>query len=344
MSLLIVLLSNAGFWFGGQEGVVTLQPSLKGQAPVAADVGWDLMLGGVRLGSGTAELKPGDAERGTEIRIRPPVVRARTSMRWVYRVTAKDGGAELARGDVPVEVFPENLLDGVARRLTDAKTELVVWDSADGLPALLARAKVPHARVDGPGQLQVRRASAVLVGADVLGESPFAQSPVLRQATAGATVFVFAQDKPSRLMGYELTPRKRDGRVKWRVEHPLVRDFTERDLAALWPAEARALRLPADEAALEVAWWQPEVKAKAEAAPIDALVVVKKVGEGRVVLCQLPLGDLQRDPRSQLLVANAIDFMLTRAAPTPAPSERDEQRPAERVPVPTITIPSGDSR
>lgn len=341
-SLLVVLLSHAGYWFGGQDGSVTAQWAVKADAP-AAQVSWELMLGGARLDGGNAALGPGDGERGAPIRVRPPVVRARTSMRWVYRVTAQDGGAELARGDVPVDVFPDDLLDGLAQRVAAAKTELVVWDAADGaLPALLARAKVPNLRVDGAGPLQVRRTPAVLVGPGALRDSsPFAQSMLMRQASAGANVFVFAQDKPQRLMGYELTPRKRDARVTWRAEHALLREFTPRDLAGLWPSEARALRLPADDASLEIAWWQPDVKGKAEPAPIDALIVEKKVGEGRLIFCQLSLDDLQHDPRAQLLVANAVDVLLTRAAPTPPLSRRLEQRPADTRPTPRITIPSG---
>ena len=64
------------------------------------------------------------------------------------------------------------------------------------------------------------------------------------------------------------------------------------------------MQLPADEPALEIAFWPREIPGK-EPVPIDALVVTKTLGKGRIVLCQVPLGPWQSDPRSQLFLVDA---------------------------------------
>jgi hypothetical protein len=101
--------------------------------------------------------------------------------------------------------------------------------------------------------------------------------------------------------------------------------------------ELLPIELPADEAALELAYWPPEIAATVPV-PIDAMIAVKSVGSGRIVFCQLPMGDWTSDPRSQLFLYNALNYLSTRPEPTPRPSERPTTRPAAPVAVPTINI------
>ena len=75
-------------------------------------------------------------------------------------------------------------------------------------------------------------------------------------------------------------------------------------------------------------------------APIDALVLTKTLGKGRIVLCQVPLGPWESDPRSQLFLVDALDYLASPVVPTPPPSRRP--RPVEPAPpakVPSIAIP-----
>ena len=98
------------------------------------------------------------------------------------------------------------------------------------------------------------------------------------------------------------------------------------------------VQLPADEPVATVGSYPREVPGE-QPVPIDAVLMSKSVGKGRLVVCQLPLGDWSKDPRSQMLLNNAVDYLLSRPEPTPRPSERPTTRPAETQPtVPTIQL------
>ena len=338
-ALLVLVLSNAGYWFGGREGTIDVRYATEAALP-AADLAWELHLGGARLDAGELALDPG-AEPAA-VKLTPPRVRVRTTMRWRYRLTDRATGEELEAGDVPLHVFPENLLEGVAGRVK-GKRLVVIGGGDAGLSARLRAAEVPHGTADGPSDVALGRPDVVLVGRDALGESPFEQSPLLAHAAAGASVMLFRQSRPAKLAGYRLAPREAPRSLEWRRDHPLFAGLGGERLDDLLRdgAEVLAVRLPADEAALELAWWPREVKGD-EPAPIDALILTKSVGAGRLVICQLPLGGWDDDPRAQQLLAGALDYLLTPPQPTPPPSRRPEPTPAAPAEVPTITIPGGD--
>ena len=75
VSLLVLLLSNAGYWFGGREGTVS-GPFAADTALPAADLNWELHLDGVRLSSGKLALEAGNDD-AAEVRLTPPPVRVR---------------------------------------------------------------------------------------------------------------------------------------------------------------------------------------------------------------------------------------------------------------------------
>jgi hypothetical protein len=77
---------------------------------------------------------------------------------------------------------------------------------------------------------------------------------------------------------------------------------------------------------------------------IDSILLSKSVGRGRMVLCQLPLGKWQSDPRSQMFLRNAMDYLLTRPEPTLRPSELRRQPPAKEQIVTTPEILTGDRK
>ena len=109
-----------------------------------------------------AEHRPG------VIRFDVPRVRVQTAMQWIYRVQQAGKPAAIARGTAAVEVYPDNLLAGLAQRM--AAKRLLVWDAADGLPALLKQSAVKHAVIGGEAELQFVRPDVVLVGADASGQ------------------------------------------------------------------------------------------------------------------------------------------------------------------------------
>jgi hypothetical protein len=101
------------------------------------------------------------------------------------------------------------------------------------------------------------------------------------------------------------------------------------------------VQLPADEAALEIGYYPREVPG-VRPAPIDAVLLSKSTGKGRIVLCQIALGDWDRDPRSRIFLSNALDYLSTRPQPTPPPSQRPTPRQAAPTSVRTIDIPQGE--
>jgi hypothetical protein len=309
-----------------------------------AVLSWELQLGLVQLASGQVTLEAGQPT--ARIGVSVPPVRVRTAMRWAYCVTDPASTEVLAVGAETIHVYPEGLLGGVAKRLV-GKT-LVVCDRADGLPRTLASAGIPLTRVDNDataiGILGTVSADAILVGPDYLTDSLFSQTALLNQARSGRSVFVFAQTRVRRLAGYPLAQRARPSQLEWRLEHPLLDGFQPGDVEDwLRPPsdDVRAVQLPVDEPALEVVYWPRETPGR-EPIPIDALLVVRQVGDGRIVLCQLPTTNWNEDPRAQLLLRNALNYLVTRPEPTPRPSQRATQPTARPQRDVEIVIPPGD--
>ena len=338
-TILIIILSQQGYWFGGDTGTLRVQWPTN-RAPTESVLVWKLVLGEAQLAEGRLPLS-GDG-KASLLSVTAPEVRVRTRVRWVYSVQARDGGKELASGEATLEVFPNTLLSGVGERLEGKR--LVVWDKDGPLTRFLSDKKIAHRRVQDSASLQTLKADMILVAPDQLDGSKFAQAPLLGQAAAGASVFVFTQPRAKYLAGYSITRRMTPPELQWRRVHPLFRGFGQEDLSTFLKEakDLHAVQLPADEPALELAWWPPEVDSS-EPVPIDALVVAKAVESGRIVLCALPLGAWDRDPRSQMLLGGILDYLQTRAEPTlPLSRRRVEQR---RLPasMPTITIPPGGS-
>ena len=189
-TLLVILLSNNGYWFSGQPGSVNLRSAVKGGLP-GADISWELRLNKETiLGKGKIQFPAGDKEINVKFAV--PETRARLELHWTYRITDRASGKELETGDVPINVFADDVLQGLAKRVGDKK--LVVWDGPDGLPKLLDAAKVPYTQVTTAGKLQFAVADAVLVGPDALSDSAFEQSPLLGLAESGGNGLQVAKD------------------------------------------------------------------------------------------------------------------------------------------------------
>lgn len=335
--ILLIVLSQQGYWFGGRQNTIVVRPAARGGLP-AADILWELSFGHIPVGRGRAEL---DRNGDTTISLMPPPVRARVELRWEYRLIARDSGKELEHGVILLNAFPDDLCAQLPRRLGHKR--LVVWDKPAGLPGILDRAKVPYIAVHSADRLQVMTADVLLVGPGAIGDSPFEQTPLSAMAEAGTSVMIFRQTTPASLMGYALAERDAPAALSWLADHPLLNGFQPADLNS-WLGDGHKLwviGLPADEPALEIGYYPPET-ASNKPGPLDAVLVTKSSGAGRIVLCQLPLEDWITDPRTQMLLNNSIDYLLTRPRPTPRPSERPATRPAPQADIPTIPLLPGD--
>jgi hypothetical protein len=317
--IVIVTLTGQGHWFGGQEGKVTFQWTALDQTPEAA-ISWELFHGKLSMGKGRLLLKAGD--KVSTLALTVPEVRVRTQMRLVYRISSPDGKEDLAAGEEVIHVYPRNLLEPCAERLKGKK--LVVLDGNEGLPKVLKDAGIDHTQIEDGAALQLARTDIILVGQDRIKAVAFGQAELWAQARSGSNVVVFAQKSPDMLMEYPVVPRAASPRIEWRAPHEAFKFFAAGDLRSMLAGRAgdlRAIRLPVDEPALELVYWPREVSG-ARPVPLDVLMVTKTVGKGRVVLCQVPLGDWGQDPRSQLLLAGFLDYCLSRPEPTLPPSQR----------------------
>jgi hypothetical protein len=336
-ALLVVVLSNQGYWFGGQSGAITLHPAVRAGLPGAALI-WELRWDRVRLDGG--KLAVAGDDQPTVVHLTCPTVRVRLTLHWTYRIVQKSDGKELGSGDVPIEIFPDNLLADLSRRVGNRR--LVVLDAADatdGLAKTLTAAKVTFTQFTDPSQLQVAQADAVLVGQEMLDGSPLNQAPLAALAESGTSVMVFHQSPANRLFGYAVTSRNVPAALQWREDHLLLLDLSKQDLQA-WTAGKEvldAVDLPADAPALEIGSYPRETPGRMPA-PIDAVALTKSVGKGRLVLWQIPLGNFAEDPRSQMLLANAIDYLLTRPQPTPPPSQRPTTQPCPTNQQPIVDL------
>ena len=160
-ALLLITLSGNGHWLGGHTETIEVQWAVKQPIP-GATLAWRLVCGDAELASGRLALPAGN--RPGIIRLALPPVRVQTAMHLIYRAEQAGKSAPLARGTAAVEVYPDDLLAGLAQRM--AGKQLLVWDAADGLPAVLKGAKVKHTVIAGDAELQFVRPDVVLVGAD----------------------------------------------------------------------------------------------------------------------------------------------------------------------------------
>jgi hypothetical protein len=329
-TLLLVMLSGEGYWFSGRAQTVQVQWNVK-EPVAAAAITWRLECGGAQLASGRVVLPVKD--RTAKIRLTLPEVRVPTEMQFVYRAEQAGAAKAIAEGSLPVHVYPKTLLAGVAERAKGK--QLLVWDRPEGLPALLKAAGVEYTLVRKEADLQFLRPDVIVVGPEQLGRETEGQGKLLNLAHVGASVLVFRQTQLSKLAGYAVVRRAPPAKLDWLADHLLTRHSPLFEPCGIGP-DAWAVQLPADEAAQEIAWW-PREAAGDEPAPIDALVLVKALGKGRIVLCQVPLGRWDSDPRSQLFLADVLDYLASPVVPTPSPSRRPKpEGPAAKPKVPSI--------
>ena len=315
-----------------------------------ADLVWELGLGSVKL---AGDSLPMNADAGATVTIKSPQVRVRSKLRWTYQLIGRDGKKLLESGELPISDFPADLTEDWPKRIQSRARggnevkALVVWDDLDGLPRILKAAKVPFTRVNDLTKV-LDRPDMILVGPSQIDDSPFSQGPLCGFAAAGTSVAVFEQ-KPGTIGRVCTGPPRPAGGHSFQAGAPAVRAAVERRPSQLG---GRPLRGIAGGAASTgrtgvgagvVAGRAPGDVPR----PIDALIVTRTTGAGRIVLCQVPLGPWDADPRSQILLGNLLSYLST---PPPAHSaarqaayraagvtaENPDNHPAGRQPVAPI--------
>jgi hypothetical protein len=340
--VIIVILSQSGYWLADKDYPVSVRWAVPDQAPQATLV-WELSIDSILLDHGSLPMNVGD--RSTDFTIKCPKVHARTTLTLRYHLVSTAGKQELAAGTLPIRAFPDNLTDGWAKLISGENTAII--DSADGLPALLTKAKVSSFdRLAEALDLQLRRPNLILVGPNRLDDSPFAQGPLIDQARAGAGVLILQQSNINRVNGNAVVHRARPANLVWQYDHPLLNGFNRDDLDS-WsselPPELSAVRILRESTVVAVASWPSDGQSRYN----DTIISSQTVGRGRIVLCQLPLGSWQTDPRAILFISNALDYLCSPSEPMPAmmlvrTDVRTTRSPARFAPM--VLTPAGDDR
>src|ERR1051325_9863484 len=105
--LLIILLSNGGYWFDGPGTITVNWAGPEGKMP-ASSLMWQLSFGAVELASGQADIKQG--ARGTSVTIDMPATRTATEFTWHYQLKETSTGKLLEEGSQKIRVFPRTIL------------------------------------------------------------------------------------------------------------------------------------------------------------------------------------------------------------------------------------------
>jgi hypothetical protein len=330
IALLIILFAHGGYWFAGQN-TVTLNWREPAAGTPASVLEWKLSYGMLQIAAGELDVAAGANQ--TSLKLQVPEVRAHTTLQWTYELHEKQTGKLLERGTREIHLVPPRLLEHAAPRMKNSKIVLV--DQPDGgLATTLQAAGIDAHRVSAVGDLQLLQADIILVAEDQLPDNPAAQEVLLTRARQGAGIMILAQHHASRIGEWDIRARKQQTALTWRESHPLFDCFPPATLDA-WAnetdADAKVLALPADAPLLELGYFPRETPGNTPV-PIDALAATQTLGLGRIVFWQLPIDSWKEDPRGQLLLANALDYLQTRPEPTLPQSQRKTETPATSVP------------
>jgi len=310
---IIVLLSHGGYWVGGREQTIEIRWPIE-QAMPDSVVWWELKTANVTLAADHVALAARDGK--ATIRIAVPAVREQTELRFVYRVVEANGIRELTSGESAVHAYADQLKDLATLTAAD---RLLVIDDESKLPALLNTAGAAFDRADDAPITAT--AKTIIVGENKLGENDPAIETLQAFARGGANVLVLKQTRAPRLWHYECADRDVTG-YALDADHPLLRHLPAEAWSSLLSDSPRqvALSLKADEPALAVVH-SPFESQGVNVAPLDALLLTRSIGTGRLVFCQLPLSDAATDARQQQLLVNLIEYARTPPQPTPPREE-----------------------
>jgi hypothetical protein len=326
-SCLVILFSHGGHCFGGGPCAVSVTWKAEAQTPPAV-VAWSLSYAGTAAASGKMLLESRGAP--AQVALELPAVRDRTKFTWTYQLLRKDDGQLIEEGSREIHVYPPIAWTELRSKLDAARVLLLGGSS--GLSRLLDNAQLRWQTVATPAELELRSADVILVAPDALARPGEGQAALLAIAARGAGVLVLAQSGLPTLTGLK-TASHPPAACQWRADHPLLAALP----TPVWQSwletgatTAAAVTVPPTEPVLEVAYWPPMAESRA-LAPLDAAIVEKQVGRGRLILCQVPASADLDDPRTQLFLRTALEYLRTDPRPTPARAARlPASKPADQ--------------
>lgn len=320
--LLIISLSHQGYWFGGQENKIDIQWAQMEKMP-SAEFSWRINVGRASLAAGQLKL-PADAENGTELKLTLPDVRHVTELQFAWQLKTDETNRLLDSGSRTIQLYPSKTRANESRKLNGSR--LVVIESAKSpiISDWLTATGVKHKRVQHLTQLQLIPADIIVVSEGKLGPSPFARGPLINALRQGANVVMLKQDYGSPFEGINQVRSKPPSTYCWNTEHPIFKDtslaalnslanpFAVTKMLRIGEGKGDSLafvdRMPVPRERSQFGVNPPESDRSATDQP-PSLVLATTVGQGRLVCCQCPLASPATDPRSRLILVNALTFL-----------------------------------
>jgi len=324
-SLLIVLLECAGYWYSDRPYHITMSWNLAGVHP-DTDLIWTLGCGDISLASGKVLVPPNHGVAIVELTI--PALTVRTDCTWSYRLLRHTDGVELETGKRLIHAYPSNPLASLADHLNSAS--ITVCERAPGISALLHQANIPH-HVTKPAHLQTVDGNIVIIGDGIIEAGPLQSVDFTAFLENKTDLVVFRQPQAHTLVGFPLVPVDTSVALLWATEHPLALDLSQTDIRSLLASEPTINVIAVEHAptSILVGSWPVTLDHRMPA----ALMVLHHDGQC-AVLCQIPLGSWQADPRNALLLRNALAFLCSsNRDPALPPADLDHH-------VPVLAIPS----
>lgn len=330
---LVILLSNGGYCLGDGPCTVDVQWAADVEMP-AAVVAWDVSYAHTVIADGRVLL----AGRGapTRITLTLPPVRARIALAWSYRLLRQCDAEVLATGSRTIEVYPTTEFARLAARLAGGRVLVLETAATTALSRLLEDAGVAAHRVAALAEVELQPADVVLVGPERLRATRESDGPLLAAAENGAGVLMLVQRGVGQVTGFEVRPCHVTVGAIWQTAHPALSDVPP-DAWRSWleggEPVVSAVEVRADDTtATELAYWPASCWERTPATGM-ALIVEKKVGRGRLMLCQVPACANVDDPRTQRFLAAALEYLATKARAVPVPVPESARRVTQPIEV-----------
>lgn len=346
----LLSLSNDGCWFAGSSEQVTFSWTDASAKPPAT-VRWTLSLGNAVLAKGEAALPAG--ARSVTVHVTAPTVRVRTDMTLSYEIWTADADKALASEQAKISLFPLDMLKPAVAAAKDVA--IAVWDPQGHVERALRHAGLEAEYLTAVNGLRTSTPNIIIIGPDALPARGGEQTILQTHAQRGASVLVMRQSRVETLFDYRLRERGTARQLIWRDDHPAVEGLAADDLATITRQlpSPLAVVLPPEEAAMEIAYWRT-TPASDKPAPLEAMLLTRRVDAGRLVLCQVPMRHERKaaddapaeaqghtiGPLDEMLLSSLLNYLRSEVEPTPPPSAREKPlAPLIEQPTPRVRLP-----
>ncbi|MEM9250952.1 MAG: hypothetical protein AAGB29_01265 [Planctomycetota bacterium] len=321
-SMVALVLSHGGWWYAGDEQLVAARITAREVAEQQGSTELELTL---RLGDATIErsiVRPVSLTDSMAWSVEAPNVEVTVALEVGWRLLDGQRGGVIDSGAETVRVVPRETAAKWLRRVADV-VDVTVLDPSGELSDGLTAMNVTHRRVKGVDSLTVDD-GLVIVAEGALTGASFEQRALLTAASRGLLVLCQRIEGPTMLFGLGLLKKTGRGELRWTASGKAWFGDLSDAGPPVW--DLAGLGKPASPSCLAGDFQGSTVlmerePAEGEHAEAGVFAVDLRSWAGRrIVLWQAPLGPIDHDPRTALLIASAMRHLAKATAPRPARS------------------------